>query len=428
MEKVDVVVVGAGPAGLTAAYFLAKKGFSAVVLERGVEVGSKNVFGGRVYSHPLDKYFSGYRQELNIERWVRKERLSILCENRSVTLEYNLHKEVGEAKDSFTVFLSNLLSWLASKVEEEGGLIATGVRADSLIVENNMVSGVIAGDDKLLADYVIIAEGSNGLLLEKHRIKDKVKPFEVAVGVKEVIKLSSEVLNERLGLNDNEGVAWFFLGEPLEGIPGGGFLYTMREHITLGLVVRLSHIADLKVRLADLIEDFRMRPEISRLISGGTIVEYSAKIVKETGFSDVLEKPYGNGYLVVGEAAGLSVNTGFTVRGVDFAIESGKLASDTIEHAHSIGSREENVLSKYKKLLDNSYIMRSIDKFKKIHKILDNPKIFSKYPKVLCEMLGLIYTTEEEPMRLREVLKEGLKGKASLLEVIIDIIRGYRYL
>lgn len=40
-EKFDVIVVGAGAAGLGAAYTLAKRGFSVVVLERGERVGAK---------------------------------------------------------------------------------------------------------------------------------------------------------------------------------------------------------------------------------------------------------------------------------------------------------------------------------------------------------------------------------------------------
>ncbi|MFQ5762462.1 MAG: FAD-dependent oxidoreductase, partial [Candidatus Bathyarchaeia archaeon] len=52
-EKFDAIIVGAGPAGLAAAYTLAKGGVNAVVLERGREVGSKNVYGGRIYAHAL---------------------------------------------------------------------------------------------------------------------------------------------------------------------------------------------------------------------------------------------------------------------------------------------------------------------------------------------------------------------------------------
>ncbi len=49
MEKFDVIIVGAGLAGLAAAYTLAGKNLEVIVLERGDYPGSKNVTGGRLY-------------------------------------------------------------------------------------------------------------------------------------------------------------------------------------------------------------------------------------------------------------------------------------------------------------------------------------------------------------------------------------------
>ncbi|MCX6519133.1 MAG: FAD-dependent oxidoreductase, partial [Actinobacteria bacterium] len=45
---VDVVVVGAGPAGACAAIVLARAGLQVVLLERGPFPGSKNMYGGVV--------------------------------------------------------------------------------------------------------------------------------------------------------------------------------------------------------------------------------------------------------------------------------------------------------------------------------------------------------------------------------------------
>ncbi|MEM4794244.1 MAG: FAD-dependent oxidoreductase, partial [Pyrobaculum sp.] len=85
--KFDVAVVGAGPAGLSAAYKLATAGFRVVVLERGREPGSKELYGGRIYTHLLDKYLPEFRKNAPVDRWVRKERISFLTEEKAVTIE-----------------------------------------------------------------------------------------------------------------------------------------------------------------------------------------------------------------------------------------------------------------------------------------------------------------------------------------------------
>ncbi|MEM3544780.1 MAG: FAD-dependent oxidoreductase, partial [Nitrososphaerota archaeon] len=136
-EKYDVVVVGGGPAGLSVAYFLADKGYTVVVLERGLEPGSKNVFGGRVYSYPLDKYFPGWRRDAPIERWVRREMLSILCRENMASIGYQLSRK-PDGHDSFTVFLSRLLKWMASKVEEKNVLLASNVRVDEMLFRDGV--------------------------------------------------------------------------------------------------------------------------------------------------------------------------------------------------------------------------------------------------------------------------------------------------
>jgi len=66
---------GAGPAGSSTAYTLAKKGFKVLVVERGGSPSSKNVFGGRVYADPLREIFPKFDKYAPIHRWVTKERI-----------------------------------------------------------------------------------------------------------------------------------------------------------------------------------------------------------------------------------------------------------------------------------------------------------------------------------------------------------------
>lgn len=424
-EKFDVIIVGGGPSGLTAGYFLAKAGLNVVILERGNELGNKSMFGGRIYTHALEKNFPGYKKEAPIERWVRKERIVVMDNERAFTAEF--FADTAYKENSFTTYLTKFIQWLGSKAENEGALIATGVRVDSLIIKDGKVVGAKAGEDELYGDYIIIAEGANTLLLESSGLKRKTQPHEVAVGVKEVIRLDEETINNRFNIDTNEGVAAHFLGYASKGMIGGGFMYTMRNEVTLGVVVNLSEPSKAKIAVHEIAEEFRMHPYIKKLLDGGYMLEYSAHIIVEKGPLKENEL-YGDGYLVVGDAAGFELNTGFTVRGVDFAIESGKIAADTIIKAHEQGKNDRTTLSTYVKFLKDSFVLRELATFKKAPKFLLNKRIYTAYPGLILDFLSTIYKVDGTPRRIYDSFKKAKKNKVSLITLIRDLLGAVRSL
>ena len=54
-EKFDAIIVGGGMAGATAAYILANAGMEVLLADRGDYCGAKNVTGGRLYAHSMEK-------------------------------------------------------------------------------------------------------------------------------------------------------------------------------------------------------------------------------------------------------------------------------------------------------------------------------------------------------------------------------------
>ena len=54
-DKFTAIIVGAGPAGSTAAYLLAREGHEVLLIEKGTAPGAKNMFGGRMYTHALNR-------------------------------------------------------------------------------------------------------------------------------------------------------------------------------------------------------------------------------------------------------------------------------------------------------------------------------------------------------------------------------------
>ena len=82
--KYDVIVVGAGPAGLSAAIVLAKAGVRVVVIERGRFPGSKNVMGGVFYSDCMKDIVDEFPDSAPVERHVIDQRIWILDHDSSV--------------------------------------------------------------------------------------------------------------------------------------------------------------------------------------------------------------------------------------------------------------------------------------------------------------------------------------------------------
>lgn len=423
-EKFDVIVIGAGASGLGAAYILSKYGFNVLVIERGERVGSKNVYGGRIYSYVFNSFINDFMKEVPVERWVRKERISLLSDSDALTIEYSVGRD--EYNNSFTAYLSSFLKWLSKKVEEQGALILTGVKVDKILFEDDRAYGVLAGGDRILADIIVDAEGINPILAMESGLKSDWKPNDVALGIKEVIKMPKNSIEERLNLDENEGLAQLFIGFPTKYVPGGGFLYTNKDTITLGVVIKLEYAIEKRLVIRDLIEDFKQHPYIRGIIKGGTVIEYSSHLVPEISIRDVdLSKLYGNGILIVGDAAGFVLNTGFTIRGVDFAFLSGVLAAETIKKAHDEGKYTKETLSYYEELLKSSPMINELFIHANAQSFLNTSMLYNEYVKALLEFFNDIYTINGSPKKLSSTLLKSLsKNNISLVTVIRDLARG----
>ena len=80
------------------------------------------------------------------------------------------------------------------QAEEAGAQLITGIRVDNLVQRDGKVVGVEADGDVIEAKTVILADGVNSILAEKLGMAKRVKPTDVAVGVKELIELPKSVM------------------------------------------------------------------------------------------------------------------------------------------------------------------------------------------------------------------------------------------
>ena len=84
----DVIIVGGGVAGTICAYLLAKEDHQVLLIERGSEVGAKNLSGGVFYCQVMDQIFPDFIEKAPVERKITKNILSFLNPTSAVNMEY----------------------------------------------------------------------------------------------------------------------------------------------------------------------------------------------------------------------------------------------------------------------------------------------------------------------------------------------------
>jgi len=422
LEGFEVAVVGAGPAGSAAALTLAREGVQVLLVERGTFPGSKNVFGGRIYSYALKRLLGERWKDAPVERFVRKEGITFMTVDSSFSVEYESKDPTG----SFTSIRSKFDKWLAEEAEKAGASLITDSRVDDLVLERGIVKGIIAGPDKIPTDVVIACDGTTTNLARKAGLASMLEPREVSIGMKDVIELPADKMEERLGLEPEEGAAHVFVGECSGGLRGGGFLYTNKDSLALGMVVGADDISTKKVPSHTLMDRLRNHRKVRRLIRGGKTIEYDAHMIPEAG-PKMLTRPYTGGMLVAGDAAGHLLNNGYTFRGVDMAIVSGIAAAQTILEARKRKDYSAQSLQTYARRLREEPALKDMYTFSKVPRYLRNNRLYNVYPELVCNAAEAIYRVDGN--RKRKIYKElrtQTKGKVSTISLIRDLLAGAR--
>ena len=371
-EQFDVLIVGAGASGLSAAIKLAQltkeKGLgdlSIAVIEKAASVGNHTVSGAVINPVALRRLFPDMQAaDLPTARPVTKERLYLLTEKRSVRLPvpptmYNA--------GNYIVSLSEVVRWLAKKAEELGVMVLPGFPAESLLTDGDKVIGVRTADRgrgregdpnpnfqagvNLTAGVTVLAEGVRGRLGTAYLSwQDVTSPMPqiYGIGVKEIweVPAAPEAIIHTMG--------W-----PLKGSSfGGSFLYPLSENLlSLGLVVGLDdHSASFDPHF--LMQKMKTHPLFRKILEGGTRVEWGAKAIPEGGYYAIPSRLSGDGVVIVGDTAGL-VNVP-ALKGVHYAVYSGILAAQAIASAVEEKDLSAARLEEYDRSLRKSFVVRDL--------------------------------------------------------------------
>lgn len=374
-NKTEVIVVGGGPAGIAAAITIARGGRKVVLIERGKFSGSKNVFGGAIYTQPTKEIFPDFEKTAPLERRNIEHRYAILSEDESTVVSYRNKK--SEDYGSYTVIRAKFDRWMAQEARKEGVYIAEETVVRELISENGKITGVKTELEDYYADIVILADGVNSLLAKSVGLREDIECKDVALSVKEVFKIDKEKINDRFNIADDEGCIYEIFGGSMLGKLGLGFMYTNKESVSIGLGITLDDLAAGKVKPYELLDELKSHPAIAPLIKDGELLEYSAHLIPEGGYKK-LPKLYSDGVMVTGDAAMLVNNLHW--EGTNLAMISGKLAGETALIALKQNDFSASMLSRYQKKLENSFVLKDLKTYKDLMEIMHSRKAsFLKY-------------------------------------------------
>lgn len=349
-DRVDVAVVGAGPAGSTAAIFLARAGARVALLDKA-ELPRYKTCGGGLVRRAAD--------------W--------LPENHPLEVQRSLHAASMNFLDaglSYTVHRDDPLVWMVMRDQFDNHLAQTAAEAGALLYAPREVKGVVQQANAveietdrgtLLADFVIAADGANSRVA-------KTAGWTTRPGLAPAVECELRVPDDVFRRFDDCARFDFDVG-----VTGYGWVFPKRDHLSAGVVAMQGPAGNLRKAVTAYFERIGLGP-----------IEHST----QHGYYCPLQ-PRSEGLakgrvLLAGDAAGLA--DPITGEGISPAILSGRLAAEAILGASgdaSVATRQYSQ-SMQKRLLGDLKLARLLARW-----LYSAPRmrnwVFQRRGQLLCE-------------------------------------------
>ena len=335
----DIIIVGAGPSGSTAALYAEKLGLKTVLLDKTIFPRDK------ICGDALSGKSVRYMRELKILDEVSKLKGSVI---KRITFGSPSHKQFdinlsgfqnqGKIKEGFVIprkIFDNFLFTKAKNITET----KEGFKVTDIIYENNKIIGIKGVKDKqeerLYAPIVLACDGANSIISRKLGLHS-----EDLVNTAIAIRCYYRGVK---GLSDQ--IELHFVDEVL---PGYFWMFPAGDNIAnIGIGLSKKEAKKDKRKLTQILDDVIQSDYFKDRFSE------SEKLENPKGWSlplgRIIRPSYGDGFMLLGDAAGLV--DPFTGEGIGNAMASAKYAIQVANKAKSENNYSKNIFSKYHELL-----------------------------------------------------------------------------
>ena len=375
----DVVIVGAGPAGLSAAIRVKQLApeTTVCILEKGSEVGAHILSGAVVDPIALNELLPDWKERgAPLHTEVKEDRFFVLGPKGALRMPNFMMPPLMSNHGCYAVSLGNICRWLAKEAEALGVEIYPGFAASEVLYrDDGSVRGVVAGvmgiardgshkadfqpGMELIGKYVLIAEGVRGSLakqlINKFNLSDGKEPQKFGLGMKELWEVRPE--------NHKPGQVTHTMGWPLGGKTGGGsFMYHLEDNlVSVGFVVHLNYKNPFLYPYMEF-QRFKHHPLIAEVLAGGRRVAYGARAITEGGFQSVPKLTFPGGALIGCSAGFVNVPR---IKGSHNAMKTGMMAAEAAVAAINQG-RSGDELTDYEKAYENSWVYQDLKRVKNV--------------------------------------------------------------
>ena len=317
----------------------------------------------------------------------------VMTDTQALSLDMRSQSWADRPYNGMTVYRADFDSWLADHAVAAGARLLTSTVATGLLRDAaGRVCGVRTdreGGD-LRARVVIACDGVNSFLAKEAGLLPRADAAHHTLGAKEVLSLPAEVIEERFGLGPEEGLDIEAIGATA-GIPGGAFLYTNRDSVSVGVVVGLPGLAASGRRPEELIAGFKAHPAIAPYLRGASVKEYSAHLIPEGGY-DHMPELAADGLLVAGDAAAMTLAAGIWLEGVNFAIGAGLAAGRAAADAIAAGDTSRSGLAGYRRALERNFVLQDHIRLRRAPNLILSDRMQQQYTKVICDLAEQLFT------------------------------------